>query len=131
MGGPDSSSKAAAAAAKEHGAALSNQLFLGSFVHSKTLHSLEYLHNTAVCVDKAGTIVAIERECDGAKATELLFPKLGWSSEDVTVHTIEDGQFYFPGFIGNTHTHIHTLSHSLSHISHISLSHTHTYTHRS
>jgi guanine deaminase len=73
---------------------------LGTFIHSKNLDKLEYLHNTAVCVDEKGVIVAIEPECNQAKAEGILFPKLGWSREDVSVKVAKPGQFFFPGFIG-------------------------------
>ncbi|KAK4236033.1 hypothetical protein C8A03DRAFT_17277 [Achaetomium macrosporum] len=81
-----------------------NRLFLGSFVHSKALDELEYLHNAVVCVDTSGTIVAVERECDEARAKEILFPRLGWDMDDVEVVTAQKGQFFFPGFI-DTHLH--------------------------
>jgi guanine deaminase len=75
-------------------------LLLGSFIHSKSLDELEYLHDSAVCVDEKGVIVAIEKGCDLKKAEVTLFPKLGWSARDVTVKTAKPGQFFFPGFIG-------------------------------
>jgi len=78
----------------------SKSLFLGSFIHSKKLDELEYLHDAAVCVDENGVIVAIEKGCDLNKAEKTLFPKLGWSARDVTVKTAKPGQFFFPGFIG-------------------------------
>ncbi|KAK3307453.1 uncharacterized protein B0T15DRAFT_179099 [Chaetomium strumarium] len=81
-----------------------NQLFLGTFVHSKALDELEYLHNAAVCVDTSGTIVAVERECDEAKAKETLLPRLGWDVTEVEVVRAKKGQFFFPGFI-DTHLH--------------------------
>jgi guanine deaminase len=75
-------------------------LFLGSFIHSQSLTELEFLHDTAICVDEKGVIVAIEKQCDQKKAVETLFPKLGWSSGEVSVRIAEPGQFFFPGFIG-------------------------------
>ncbi|KAH9897170.1 guanine deaminase [Xylariomycetidae sp. FL2044] len=81
-----------------------NQLFLGTFVHSKKLDELEYLHDTAVCVDKAGKIVAVEPACERARAERDLFPKLGWEPGHVSVTECDEGQFFFPGFID---THIH------------------------
>lgn len=75
-------------------------LFLGSFIHSKSLDELEYLHDSAVCVNEHGVIVAIEKGCDLKKAEEPLFSKLGWSAGDVTVKIAKPGQFFFPGFIG-------------------------------
>ncbi|KAL2021113.1 hypothetical protein VTK56DRAFT_7532 [Thermocarpiscus australiensis] len=83
---------------------LRNQLFLGSFVHSKALDELEYLHNAAVCVDQSGTIVAVERDCDAVKARETVLPRLGWDEAGVEVVSAGDGQFFFPGFI-DTHLH--------------------------
>ncbi|KAK4149605.1 hypothetical protein C8A00DRAFT_18733 [Chaetomidium leptoderma] len=85
-------------------AAAKKQLFLGSFVHSKALDKLEFLHGAAVCVDQSGTIVAIERDCDEANAIEVLFPRLGWVKAEVVVVRAREGQFFFPGFID---THIH------------------------
>jgi len=78
----------------------SRSLFLGTFIHSKSLDELSYLHKTAVCVDEKGVIVALETNCDQAKAEETLYPQLGWSRGDVTVRTAKHGQFFFPGFIG-------------------------------
>ncbi|KAE8442103.1 hypothetical protein EG329_003861 [Mollisiaceae sp. DMI_Dod_QoI] len=79
-------------------------LFLGSFVHSKSLDELEFLHNAAAFVDEKGVIVAVEQNCDLKKAEETIYPKLGWSGGEVSVRAAELGQFFFPGFID---THIH------------------------
>ena len=77
-----------------------DKLFIGTFIHSKKLDELEYLHDTAVCVDRSGRIVAVEPQCDRRKAEEVLYPRLGWRAPDVDVLVAEDGQFFFPGFIG-------------------------------
>jgi guanine deaminase len=79
-------------------------LFLGSFVQSKSLEVLEFLHDAAVFVDEKGVIVALEEGCDQKKAEETILPKLGWSIGEVSVKAAEPGQFFFPGFID---THIH------------------------
>ncbi|KAI1075795.1 guanine deaminase [Whalleya microplaca] len=81
-----------------------NQLFLGTFIHSKNLGELQYLHDTAICVNKSGKIVAIEQKHDRTKAEETLYPRLGWAVDDVVVTIGGDGQFFFPGFI-DTHVH--------------------------
>jgi len=81
-------------------AANKRTLFLGTFIHSKSLNELEYLHDTAICVDKRGVIVGIEKGVDEKKAEEILFAKLGWKRDDVEVKVARDGEFYFPGFIG-------------------------------
>ncbi|RYO89626.1 hypothetical protein DL764_008546 [Monosporascus ibericus] len=83
---------------------LRNQIFIGTFIHSKKLDELEYLHDTAICVDKTGKIIAIEPQCDQKKAEMSLYPTLGWSAADVAVTIAKDGQFFFPGFI-DTHVH--------------------------
>lgn len=75
---------------------------MGSFIHSKNLDELEYLHDTAVCVDEKGVIVAIEKDCNEKKAEENLFPKLGWSKQDVIIKIAKEHQFFFPGFIGSS-----------------------------
>jgi guanine deaminase len=80
-----------------------NKLFLGLFVHSKVLKKLEYLHNTAVCVDKEGKIVAVEKDCDEETAKAIVLPRLGWAEAEVEVVKAEEGQFFFPGFIGRPH----------------------------
>ncbi|KAI5926678.1 hypothetical protein F4810DRAFT_653066 [Camillea tinctor] len=81
-----------------------NHLFLGTFIHSKRLDELQYLHDTAICVNTTGKIVAIEPECDQSKAEASLYPKLGWTTHDVIVTAAKEGQFFFPGFI-DTHLH--------------------------
>lgn len=77
--------------------ALAKTLYIGRFLHSKSLDELETLN--AVFVDENGKIVAVEKDAsdDGYKAT---LQKLGWESE-VAVHAKEN-QFFFPGFIGTT-----------------------------
>lgn len=80
-------------------------IFLGSFVHSKSLDELELLHDTAVFVDEKGVIVAIEQKCDEQRALQVISPKLGWSSGEVSVRVAAPGQFFFPGFIGQYKSH--------------------------
>lgn len=63
------------------------------------------MHNTVVCVDESGKIVAIESAVDEGsleEVAEAVLKKLGWDSADdeVVRHTCEPGQFFFPGFIG-------------------------------
>ncbi|KAG8167286.1 hypothetical protein KVR01_002975 [Diaporthe batatas] len=103
-----------------------NQVFIGTFIHSKTLDELEYLHNTAVFVEGGtGTIVAVERGRDNlTRALDETLDRLGWSAAECRIHdtsppspspasTPGDGsslptptpvRFFFPGFID---THIH------------------------
>ncbi|KAI1734260.1 guanine deaminase [Xylaria scruposa] len=82
-----------------------NQVFFGTFIHAKDFGELEYLHNTAICVDASGKIVAIEPNCNQQKAVETVYARLGWSLDTVAISVARDHrQFFFPGFID---THIH------------------------
>lgn len=64
-----------------------NQVFIGTFIHSKALDELEYLHNTAVFVEgSTGTIVAIERECDHTRTLDETFNRLGWSAAECKIY---------------------------------------------
>lgn len=85
-----------------------NQLFVGSFIYSKTLDKLEYLHATAVFVDNDGKIVAVKSECDAEEAIATVLPQLGWDAADVHVTTCQEGQFFFPGFIGESPPQVET-----------------------
>lgn len=77
-------------------------LLLGTFVHSKTQQHLEFLHNAAVAVDEQGKIAAIERDAADLsnEATARLLRQLGWNEAEVDVTTAAEGQFFFPGFVG-------------------------------
>lgn len=75
------------------------QVFVGTFVHSKSRTELDYLHDSVVCVDEHGVIVKVERGC-GAEATTALLESLGWPEAEVDVVACKEGQFFFPGFIG-------------------------------
>jgi guanine deaminase len=75
-------------------------LFLGSFVHCKSLDELETLHDAAVFVNENGAIVTIEQGMDLQQAEETVVPKLGWSKEEYVVTESKKGEFFFPGFIG-------------------------------
>jgi len=77
-----------------------DSVFVGTFIHSKSLDTLEYLQNTAVFVDRHGKIVLVEPECDLQRAKEALIPRLGWTLEGVNITIAGEGQFFFPGFIG-------------------------------
>jgi len=83
-----------------------NKLFLGSFIHSKALAELEYLHDAAIAVDASGKIVAVERDCVGPEAVKMVLAKLGWAEADVDVDATatKAAHFFFPGFI-DTHLH--------------------------
>jgi guanine deaminase len=80
-------------------------LFLGSFVHCKSLDKLETWHNAAVFVDENGVIVAIEQDMDLQRAKDTLIPRMGWVQGEYAVHMAKKGGFFFPGFIGRLTVH--------------------------
>jgi guanine deaminase len=69
-------------------------LYVGPFVHSKSLQDLEICQEGIIGVDEHGKIAFIERAGIDAAAAE----KHGWSSYEVV--RIRDNGFFFPGFIG-------------------------------
>lgn len=77
-----------------------NTVYHGTFIHSASLDTLQYMHNTSIFVDASGTIVAVEQDTDADTALSAAIPKLGWNPDDVEIERIKDGQFFFPGFIG-------------------------------
>uniref|UniRef100_A0A8H7ND61 Amidohydrolase-related domain-containing protein n=1 Tax=Bionectria ochroleuca TaxID=29856 RepID=A0A8H7ND61_BIOOC len=78
------------------------QVFLGTFVHSKSRAELEYMHNTAIYVDEHGVIVKVQTS--GSDTAEETLEDLGWDAASVDRHVSTDGQFFFPGLI-DTHVH--------------------------
>lgn len=71
------------------------KIFYGSFIHSKSRTELEYLHKTHVFVDEHGKIVKID---DGVLTRA--WEAVGWEEHEVDVVVAEEGEFFFPGFIG-------------------------------
>ncbi|ROW05691.1 hypothetical protein VMCG_05232 [Cytospora schulzeri] len=81
-----------------------HQVFIGTFIHSKALDDLEYLHGTAVFVDgPTGKIVAVEGVDGHSGRLDETFTKLGWNPAEAGDKG-KDVNFFFPGFID---THIH------------------------
>ncbi|KAJ2906349.1 Metallo-dependent hydrolase [Zalerion maritima] len=84
-------------------------LFMGTFVHSKALDELEYLHDTCVAVSAPeGIIAAIEKGIEGSAddVKSTMVKKLGWNDAvEVTDHRSSGKEgWFFPGFVD---THIH------------------------
>jgi guanine deaminase len=78
-------------------------LLLGTFVHSRTQQDLEFLHNAGIAVDAEGKIAAVERDAAAADVSETkarLLKRLGWNEAEVDVTVAAEGQFFFPGFVG-------------------------------
>ncbi|KAJ8107578.1 hypothetical protein OPT61_g8769 [Boeremia exigua] len=73
-------------------------IYLGPFVHSKSLAELEICENGAIGVDENGIIAFIEKELD----LETIQSKHSW--QDAVPVRLSGNAFFFPGFI-DTHTH--------------------------
>lgn len=71
---------------------LQKTIYVGAFVHSKTLQELEHCQNGAIGVDEKGVIAFVEQE------TEDVLSKPGWESAKIV--KIPGSGFFFPGFIG-------------------------------
>lgn len=77
------------------------QIFTGTFIHSKSRTELEYLHNAIICVNEVGVIASVTRDVANVPmAIQEVRESLGWESRDVQIHDCKEGQFFFPGFIG-------------------------------
>jgi guanine deaminase len=75
-------------------------VYLGTFIHCKSLTEIEILHDAAVFVNEQGKIVAIERDIKDVDAALSHAAKLGWDTQEVIARACGREQFYFPGFIG-------------------------------
>jgi guanine deaminase len=90
-------------------APISKTIYLGSFVHSKTLTELDVCEKGAIGVDENGVIRFVERDGDGEgelevekvleKVKEKVKEEYGdW--REAKVVRIRGNGFFFPGFIG-------------------------------
>jgi len=75
-------------------------VYLGTFIHSKSLTEIDILHDAAIFVDEQGKIVAIEKDIKDVDGALSICPKLGWETEEVIARACGREQFFFPGFIG-------------------------------
>ncbi|KAK5001199.1 hypothetical protein LTR66_000077 [Elasticomyces elasticus] len=79
--------------------AVRKAIYLGTFVHCKTLQELEICPNSAIGVDEMGVIAFVDRH---VKDPSSIKSRPGW--EDAETVAASESSFFFPGFID---THIH------------------------
>ncbi|KAF2828579.1 guanine deaminase [Ophiobolus disseminans] len=79
---------------------ISKTIYLGPFVHSKSLTELEICENGAIGVDENGIIAFVERDAQSFESIKS--EKSEW--QDAKTVKISGDSFFFPGFI-DTHTH--------------------------
>lgn len=84
-------------------------VYLGTFIHCKSLAEIEILHDAAVFVNEQGKIVAIEKDIKDVDAALLHAAKLDWDTQEVVARACGREQFFFPGFIGISSTVINIL----------------------
>lgn len=72
-------------------------IFLGSFVHSKSLTELEIVENGAIGVDEKGVIRFVEKS---VASLDEVKSKAGAGWENAETVTVKKGGWLFPGFIG-------------------------------
>lgn len=79
------------------------QIFYGTFISSKSRNELEFWHDTALYVDEEGKIVKKSKfqrhEFDNEPS---VWTCMGWQRDEVDISIAKEGQFFFPGFIGET-----------------------------
>lgn len=76
-------------------------LYYGSFIYCKTPQDLEYLFDAALVTDENGVILATQRDCGGRDgAIEKMVARLGGYVTDLPVQETKNGEFYYPGFVG-------------------------------
>lgn len=75
-------------------------VYLGTFIHSKSLTEIDILNDAAIFVDEQGKIVAIEKDIKDVDGALSVCPKLGWETDEVIARACGREQFFFPGFIG-------------------------------
>ena len=85
-------------------------VFIGTFVHCKKLDKIEILHDQVVVVNAEGTITHVGPDDKSSSQ----YPGVGAGAQ-VTVYRCQDGQFFFPGFIGRWTTQNGTGSDELTH----------------
>jgi len=85
-------------------ATISKTIYLGPFVHSKSLAELEICENGAIGVDENGIITFVEKNIQSTDT--LISQKPEWQNAKV-VKILNNG-FFFPGFID---THVHAPQH--------------------
>lgn len=76
---------------------LEKSIYLGPFVHSASLSTLDICPTGAIGVDESGKIAFVDREAD-VQQDGYVCSKAGW--EGAKVVRIKDYGFFFPGFIG-------------------------------
>jgi guanine deaminase len=77
------------------GVPLRRTVYIGTFIHSKTLQELDICDNAAIGVDELGKIAFVERSAGNVGNVTAAH---GW--ENAQLVRASDCQFFFPGFVG-------------------------------
>jgi guanine deaminase len=85
-------------------ATISKTIYLGPFVHSKSLTELEICEKGAIGVDESGIITFVEKNIQSPR--DLQNQTAEW--QDAKIVKISSNGFFFPGFID---THVHAPQH--------------------
>jgi guanine deaminase len=88
-------------------APISKSIYIGPFVHSKSLSELEIQEHGAIGVDEDGIIRFVERNLQDGSLSNLIQQK-GDDWTDAQIVEINGSGFFFPGFID---THVHAPQH--------------------
>lgn len=85
-------------------APISKTIYLGTFVHSKSLTELEISSNAAIGVNENGIITFIEKNISDVPPIPAQYPDY----QNASITKIPGNGFFFPGFID---THVHAPQH--------------------
>ncbi len=78
----------------------SKAIYVGPFIHSRSLQNLEICADGAIGVDESGTIAFVERDSSSIKAA---LTRDDWI--DAPRVRVQGKGFFFPGFIGMRYLH--------------------------
>ena len=76
-------------------------IYIGSYVHSKTLEELEQVEHGMICVDEHGVIEWVEN--GSPEQLQTIASGYGLSLDDVEIVELDEDELLCPGFI-DTHT---------------------------
>ena len=79
---------------------LRRTVYLGTFIHSKTLGELERFEEAAIGVDENGIITFIEQNLSDLFGLKTRIQRYGWDNYDLVHAPEETIGFWFPGFVG-------------------------------
>ena len=80
---------------------LKQTIYIGTFIHSLTLDTIEVVQFGIIGVDEKGVIAFVEKDCTIVEWKEIVKSRHGWEEwETVKIGDGTSTTFLFPGFVG-------------------------------